>query len=168
MPTASNSEFIVANLEFDTIKSNLKTYLSSQSLFTDANFDGSNISTTGGKEIFTGKLADACFGYSPPPPPTNPEEEEFCEVLEFNVFTPNNDEVNDELVFSSNCNMDGTVLIYNRWGQTVYESNDLLQMWDGRAKSGKIVNAGTYFYKIEVRSKLGEKETKTGFITVII
>ena len=43
MPTASNSEFIVANLEFDTIKSNLKTYLSSQSLFTDANFDGSNM-----------------------------------------------------------------------------------------------------------------------------
>lgn len=131
-------------------------------------FDGSNISTTGGKEIFTGKLTDACFGYSPPPTPTNPEEEEFCEILEFNVFTPNNDEVNDKLVFSSDCNMDGTVLIYNRWGQTVYESNDLLQTWDGRAKSGKIVNAGTYFYKIEVRSKLGEKETKTGFITVII
>ena len=43
MPTASNSEFIVANLEFDTIKSNLKTYLSSQSLFTDANFEGSNM-----------------------------------------------------------------------------------------------------------------------------
>ena len=43
MPTASNSEFIVANLEFDTIKSNLKTYLSSQSLFTDANFVGSNM-----------------------------------------------------------------------------------------------------------------------------
>jgi hypothetical protein len=43
MPTASNSEFIVANLEFDTIKSNLKTYLSSQSLLQDYDFDGSNI-----------------------------------------------------------------------------------------------------------------------------
>ena len=43
MPTASNSEFIVANLEFDDIKSNLKTYLSSQSVFKDANFDGSNM-----------------------------------------------------------------------------------------------------------------------------
>ncbi len=43
MPTASNSEFIVANLEFDDIKSNLKSYLSSQSIFQDANFDGSNM-----------------------------------------------------------------------------------------------------------------------------
>ena len=43
MPTASNSEFIVANLEFDTIKSNLKTYLSGQSLFVDYDFEGSNM-----------------------------------------------------------------------------------------------------------------------------
>ena len=43
MATASNSEFIVANLEFDTIKSNLKTYLSSQARFQDFDFDGANI-----------------------------------------------------------------------------------------------------------------------------
>jgi len=43
MPSASNSEFIVANLEFDTIKSNLKTYLTGQSLFQDYDFDGSNM-----------------------------------------------------------------------------------------------------------------------------
>jgi len=39
----SNAEFIVANLEFESIKSNLKTYLSSQSYFSDYNFDGSNM-----------------------------------------------------------------------------------------------------------------------------
>ena len=43
MATASNSEFMVANLDFDTIKSNLKNYLSSQSLFSDFNFEGSNM-----------------------------------------------------------------------------------------------------------------------------
>ena len=43
MATASNSEFIVANLEFNTIKSNLKTYLSSQNLFADHDFEGSNM-----------------------------------------------------------------------------------------------------------------------------
>jgi len=41
--TASNAEFIVANLEFDSIKSNLKAYLSSQSYFNDYNFEGSNL-----------------------------------------------------------------------------------------------------------------------------
>ena len=44
MATTSNAEFIVANLEFDTIKSNLKTYLSAQNIFQDYNFDGSNMS----------------------------------------------------------------------------------------------------------------------------
>jgi len=39
----SNAEFIVANLEFESIKSNLKSYLSSQSYFRDYNFDGSNM-----------------------------------------------------------------------------------------------------------------------------
>lgn len=40
----SNNELVVANLEFDTIKSNLKTYLEGQSIFSDYNFDGSSLS----------------------------------------------------------------------------------------------------------------------------
>ena len=134
-------------------------------------FDGAATVTAvvPGKEIFSGKLADACFGYAPPPPPppVGPEDE-LCVLLESNVFTPNGDQVNDELVFSENCNMEGTVLIFNRWGEVVYESEDLLQTWDGTAKSGKLVTSGTYFYNIEVRSKFGQKETKSGFITIII
>ena len=42
MPT--NNELIVANLEFDSIKSNIKTYLEGQSIFSDYNFDGSSLS----------------------------------------------------------------------------------------------------------------------------
>lgn len=139
--------------------------------FTD-NFtfdDSMTINSAAGKDIFAGKMSDACFGYAPPPPPgPGPEEEEYCDLLESNVFTPNGDQINDELVFTNDCNMDGTVLIFNRWGEIVYESNDLLETWDGTSQSGKSVNAGTYFYRIEVRSKFGQKETKTGFITVIL
>lgn len=40
---ASNTEFSVANLEFDTIKSNLINYLSGQSTFADYDFTGSNL-----------------------------------------------------------------------------------------------------------------------------
>lgn len=40
----SNNELVVANLEFDTIKSNLKTYMEGQSIFSDYNFDGSSLS----------------------------------------------------------------------------------------------------------------------------
>ncbi|MFK7787638.1 MAG: gliding motility-associated C-terminal domain-containing protein [Crocinitomicaceae bacterium] len=136
----------------------------------DFTFDDSlSITAVAGKEIFAGKMSDACFGYEPPPPPPVPgPEDELCVLLESNVFTPNEDEVNDELIFSEECNMDGTVLIFNRWGEVVYESSDLLQTWDGKSQSGELVSAGTYFYRIEVRSKFGQIETKTGFITVVI
>lgn len=62
--------------------------------------------------------------------------------------------------------MQGDVLIYNRWGEIVYESNDLLQGWDGRAPNGQFVQEGTYFYHVEVRSKFGQKQVKSGFISV--
>lgn len=40
----SNNELVVANMEFDTIKSNLKTFMQGQSIFSDYNFDGSTLS----------------------------------------------------------------------------------------------------------------------------
>jgi len=39
----ANSSLILTSLDFDTLKNNFKTYLSSQSVFKDYNFDGSNI-----------------------------------------------------------------------------------------------------------------------------
>ena len=40
---AANTEFSVANLEFDTIKSNLQTFLEGQAIFADYNFAGSSL-----------------------------------------------------------------------------------------------------------------------------
>ena len=40
---AINSSTSVVDLDFDTIKSNLKTYLKSQSIIRDYDFEGSNI-----------------------------------------------------------------------------------------------------------------------------
>ncbi len=129
--------------------------------------DSLSVTAVSGKEIFTGKFTDACFGYSASPPGGPGGEEEYCELLETNVFTPNGDHINDGLVFSTSCNMDGTVTIFNRWGEIVYQSNSLLEAWDGRTPAGILVQDGTYFYTIEVRSKFGQKEKKDGFITVI-
>ncbi len=37
--------------------------------------------------------------------------------------------------------------IFNRWGQMVFESNDISNGWDGKIK-GEDAPAGTYVYKI--------------------
>ena len=41
---ANTSAISVANLDFDEIKSNLKTFLKNQAIFQDYDFEGSNLS----------------------------------------------------------------------------------------------------------------------------
>lgn len=65
-----------------------------------------------------------------------------------NVFTPNNDGVNDlfEPVGAIN-HVCGTLQVYNRWGNLIYENREGAGIsWDGRNTSGKPVPVGTYFY----------------------
>jgi gliding motility-associated-like protein len=41
------------------------------------------------------------------------------------------------------------VTIYNRWGEKVFESNDIDFGWDGRYR-GEFVSAGIYVYKMHI------------------
>lgn len=80
-----------------------------------------------------------------------------------NVFTPDNDGVNDvfEIVNAGvNCTPD-KVFIYSRWGDKVYEG-DADQYWDGKWK-GVLVPDGTYYYVIRMEN--GGK--LSGYVTVL-
>ena len=71
-----------------------------------------------------------------------------------NVFSPNGDGVND--VFRIKASVTGCgkeqllVKIYNRWGQLMFESNDINFEWDGKTTQGEKANDGVYFVVIEV------------------
>jgi gliding motility-associated-like protein len=63
------------------------------------------------------------------------------------VFTPNGDGINDEWQISNiRFHPIQKVIIYNRFGQIIYECNNEFIPWDGRIK-GEIIQ-GTYFYQI--------------------
>ena len=65
-----------------------------------------------------------------------------------NVFTPNNDGVNDIFDFAlvANCNA-YTFEIFDRWGLSLLKMSSTKQsFWDGRTTSGEAVTDGTYFY----------------------
>jgi gliding motility-associated-like protein len=79
-----------------------------------------------------------------------------------NVFTPNNDGVNDLFLFKGLDENDRGA-IYNRWGLKIYEFSGINSVWDGRISSGEICSNGVYYYLIE-RKK--EKLT-SGFIQLI-
>ena len=58
-------------------------------------------------------------------------------------------------------------VILNRWGNTIYEWNDVLAGWDGHTAGGNLVEEGTYFYTIKAVLDNGEPLTKHGFIEVV-
>jgi gliding motility-associated-like protein len=66
-----------------------------------------------------------------------------------NVFTPNNDSYNDYFVIRNLPDEgSGTVLVIsNRWGKTVFESNDYNpgNLWDGGDNPD-----GTYYYRLDI------------------
>lgn len=82
-----------------------------------------------------------------------------CPVYELpNMFTPNNDQVNDLFVPLNypSANPGATVervdmTIFNRWGDVVFETHDPEINWDGKhQRTGRDVSDGVYFYVCEV------------------
>jgi len=58
-------------------------------------------------------------------------------------------------------------IITNRWGNVIYELNDIHASWNGTDKKGNKVNEGVYFYLIDAKAIGGVKIEKSGFITVV-
>jgi gliding motility-associated-like protein len=86
-----------------------------------------------------------------------------------NAFTPNGDGVNDIFrVFGKNV-LEYTIMVFNRWGEKVFESNDITVHWDGVFK-GKPVQVDTYVwlikYKVRVKGEVQDK-MKKGTVTVL-
>lgn len=73
-----------------------------------------------------------------------------------NIFTPNGDGVND--VFLIPCldgNQAANLLVFNRWGDLVYETDRYQNQWDG-THEGQPLPDGTYFYIF----RINEQETQ--------
>ena len=73
-----------------------------------------------------------------------------------NVFTPNNDGINDEFKINLNGNAvtNYHLSIYANWGILIFYSGSPNVNWDGRTTSGIKASVGTYFYVLEFNGKL--------------
>lgn len=69
-------------------------------------------------------------------------------ILLPNAFSPNNDGVNDELkMFVQNDVYVQSFVLFNRFGEKVFEATEASPAWDGTYKGIKS-DAGTYVYMI--------------------
>ncbi|NOX47159.1 MAG: gliding motility-associated C-terminal domain-containing protein [Chlorobi bacterium] len=68
------------------------------------------------------------------------------------VITPNGDGYNDSFLPIGDFTgiKENKMIVYNRWGEKVWESSDFLSGWDGKS-NGKFVSGGTYFWVLEVK-----------------
>ncbi|MBK8362286.1 MAG: gliding motility-associated C-terminal domain-containing protein [Bacteroidetes bacterium] len=70
-----------------------------------------------------------------------------------NVFTPNGDNVNDFYEMKSLCYFEQfRIIIFNRWGKKMYESNNPGFKWDGRTEGGTEASEGVYYWIMDTRS----------------
>lgn len=81
-----------------------------------------------------------------------------------NVFTPNNDGVNDYFEFPSTGNPLFVLHVYTRTGATIYREEAATIKWDGRNSQGNLLPNGIYYYLIE--DKNGEYESAKGFVYI--
>lgn len=97
-------------------------------------------------------------------------DEELCpkpeDYLIPNVITPNGDSNNDtwDLADALFRYPDLDVLIYNRWGELLYEETGLATAWDG-TRNDKDLPDGTYYYMIYLNDE--EKNVLSGTITIL-
>ncbi len=83
-----------------------------------------------------------------------------------NSFTPNGDGLNDLFFVQGEAIQTFTMQVFNRWGDLIFESNDVNSGWDGKF-NGKLVPQGAYVYKLSASSVTGRRTTKEGTINVL-
>jgi len=83
-----------------------------------------------------------------------------------NAFTPNNDNKNDVLYVRSNFIEDVYIAIFDRWGEKVFETDDISIGWDGTYK-GKACDPGVFVYYLDVTCFNKQIFQKKGNITLI-
>jgi gliding motility-associated-like protein len=76
------------------------------------------------------------------------------------AFTPNNDGKNDEFKIVGSEIKEFSLVIFDRWGNEIFESDDINTSWDGIASKDNPMPEGVYVYRLEMRSKTNKDIVK--------
>ncbi|MPM20239.1 hypothetical protein SDC9_66668 [bioreactor metagenome] len=83
-----------------------------------------------------------------------------------NVFTPNNDNINDQFEIVAEGVQQLKVTIFNRWGKQIVSFDGMTSSWDGKTSSGEMSADGTYFYIVEATDLEGKVSYYQGSVAL--
>lgn len=85
-----------------------------------------------------------------------------------NAFTPNADGTNDVFYVYGEEITTFEMMIFDRWGNKIYESDDLSEGWDGRANDGSaIAQQDVYVYKVILKDFEGRTHKYNGHVSLL-
>jgi len=83
-----------------------------------------------------------------------------------NAFTPNSDGTNDVFLPKGEGIVEYTLMIYDRWGQQLFKSDDIYKGWDGR-KGDTYLQEDVYVWTIVLRNNKGEPKQLSGVVSLL-
>ncbi len=95
---------------------------------------------------------------------------ENCAVFIPNIFSPNDDGINDKIRPLSDCELlDYTFQIFDRWGNLLYQSNNPHEGWDGTF-NGHAINSGIFVWQLSfslIENNHKRNDRQTGSVAII-
>ena len=88
------------------------------------------------------------------------------EVFIPDAFSPNGDGKNDVLYVRGDCIKTLSFMIFDRWGNRLFETTDKYIGWNGEYK-GQPMNTGTYVYYVSATNYDGTSFTKKGNVELV-
>jgi gliding motility-associated-like protein len=83
-----------------------------------------------------------------------------------NTFTPNGGKFNETFFAQGGNIVEFNILIYNRWGELIFEGNDFNDHWDGTYE-GKPCPDGTYIWKVKYTDVMENENQLVGHVNLL-
>lgn len=87
-----------------------------------------------------------------------------------NAFTPNHNGINEIFYGYGTYIKEFEIMIFDRWGNLIFESNDLMKGWDGKVQggsSGEMAQEDVYVWKVKILDVRDLTHNYVGHVTII-
>ena len=83
-----------------------------------------------------------------------------------NSFTPNNDNVDDVFAINGTGVTNFKCQVSDKWGNFLYQWNNLNGSWNGIASNGHVFATGNYFYLLSYTDYYGNNQSRSGIVAL--